>query len=379
MNQVRQPQTRRDTHPWAGCLIALLVSVGLLTACGSKPAATPPPTPTPPLAETLTLYNWAEYMPQSVLDAFEQEYGVKIDYQTYHTQEEAAANLRAGKVYDVVVMPPELFAKLIEDGVLARIDHRNVPNFKNISANFRDLVFDPGNQYSIPFHWGTTGLLVRTDLITAPVKHWADLWRPEFAGKVALWPIPRELIPIALKSLGYSLNSTNLAELEQALAKLIDLKQHALLIDPSDSSSVPVLADGRAVIAHGWAYDAQLALDENLPIEYVLPEEGTYLWSDSFVVPANSPHKATAEAFINFILRPEISARIVEESAYAMPNDAAERLIKPDILNNPLIYPPNTAMQHAEICIPLDAASQNLYDDLWARFLAAGKQGTGHQ
>jgi spermidine/putrescine transport system substrate-binding protein len=347
----------------------LLVLMGLLSACAAAtPAGTPMP---PPLADTLILYNWADYLPQSVIDTFVAEYGVKIDYQIYDTQEEAADNIRSGKVYDVVVMPPELIAGLIKDGSLAKIDYRNAPNIKNISANFRDLVFDPGNQYSIPFHWGSTGLLVRTDLVKEPVEHWADLWRPEFAGKVALWPIPRELIPIALKSLGYSMNSTNRAELEQALAKLIDLKQHAILVSLDDPSIVPALTDGRAVIAHGWAYDAQLAIEEHLPIEYILPEEGTYLWSDSFVIPANSPHRYTAEVFINFLLRPEISARIVEESSYAIPNDAAEPLIKPDILNNPLIYPPNAIMQHAEIVMPLDVDAQNLYDDLWARFLAA--------
>ena len=188
--------------------LILLSLIGLLSACRSSatlPVSTPIP---PPLAKELVLYNWVDYLPQSVLDAFTAEYGVNIDYQVYDTQEEAADNIRAGKVYDVVVMPPELIPGLVKDGALAKIDRRHVPNFKNISANFRDLVFDPGNQYSIPFHWGSAGLLVRTDLVSEPVKHWADLWRPEFAGKVALWPIPRDLIPIALKSLGYKVNST---------------------------------------------------------------------------------------------------------------------------------------------------------------------------
>lgn len=350
----------------------VLCLAGLLAGCAGTPVK-PLATPTPTLAKELVLYNWAEYMPESVVTEFEQTYGVKLTYLAYDTQEEAAANLRAGQVYDVVTLPPELIAGLIADNLLAKIDYRNVPNFKNVSANFRDLIFDPGNRYSIPFHWGSAGLLVRTDLVKEPVKHWADLWRPEFAGKAALWPIPRDLFPIALKSLGYGVNSTDPAELEQALAKLIELKQRAILFDPGEPTIVPALMDGGAVIAHGWAYDAQVAQDEHLPIAYVLPDEGTYLWSDSFVIPANSPNRYTAEVFINFLLRPEISARIIEESSYAVPNDAAEPLIDPAVLTNPLIYPPNAVMRGAEIVMPVDKAGQNLYDELWARFLAAGQ------
>jgi spermidine/putrescine transport system substrate-binding protein len=351
-------------------LLIMLVLIALLAACnaGNAPAV---PTPTPQLANTLTLYNWAEYMPQSVLEAFTAEYGVKVKYEVYDTQEEAAENISAGKVYDVVVMPPELIPGLIQEGLLAKINHRNVPNFKNISANFRDLLFDHGNKYSIPFHWGTSGLLVRTDLVKEPVTRWADLWRPEFAGKVALWPIPRDLFPIALKVLGYSVNTANRSEIDEALAQLIDLKQRAILIDPGDATITPALTDGRAVIAHGWAYDAWVARESGLPIEYILPAEGTYLWGDNFVIPANSPNQYTAELFLNFLLRPEISAQIINESSYAMPNEPAERFVDPDVLSDPLVYPPTSALQNAEVVMPLNAEGQNLYEDAWARFVAA--------
>lgn len=350
-----------------GCL-----ALGLLSACGdSEPPAKSAP---PPLAKELTLYNWVEYMPQSVLDAFEQEYGIKVNYVVYESQEKAVEELRAGKVCDVVVMAPEQIPRLIREGGLAAIDFRNIPNFKYVSANFRDLTFDPGNRYSIPFHWGATGLLVRTDLVKRPITRWSDLWDPSFAGKIALWPIPRSVIPIALKSQGYSINTTNPAELEATLQRLLKLKPNAFFVGNENPSIVPTLVEGRAVIAYGWAYDALTAKKQGLTtIQYVLPKEGTILWEDNFVIPANSPRRREAELFLNFVLRPEIVGQIVNESYYAMPHDAARPFIQPEILKNPLIYPPNEQLQEAELTLPLSAEGDALYDALWERFVANGK------
>ncbi len=341
-----------------------------LTGCGAANLSTPT---APSLAQSITFYNWIEYMPQSVLDAFTAEYGVNVNYVFYESQDEAAQNVRAGLEYDVVVLPPEVIPQLIRMGRLAEIDYRNVPNFRNISANFRDLAYDPGNRYSIIFHWGTTGLLVRTDLVEEPVSHWAALWDSRFTGKVAVWPISRALIPIALKSLGYDANSTDAGELEAALQRLLDLKPTAIWWSNENASIVPALVSGEAVIAYGWAYDALVAREASMPISYILPEEGTFLWSDNFVIPASSQHKYTAELFLNFLLRPEISAQIVNESYYPMANEAAEPLIDPDILNDPVIYPPNRQLQNAEIIVPLGEDGENLFATIWNRLMEAGQ------
>lgn len=349
-------------------IIAILASFTVLAGCTIS--ASPGPTPIP-LASELTYYAWVEYMPQSVLEAFTAKYGVSINYETYESEEKAVENILSGKVYDIVVLPPELIPQLIAAGQLAKIDYQNVPNFKYISANFRDLMFDPGNRYSIPFHWGTTGLLVRTDLVQEPVTRWTDLWDERFAHKVALWPIPQSVVPIALKSLGYPVNSEDPQQLEEALEQLLKLKQNSLFWSNSNETIVPVLASGQAVIAYGWAYDAFVARQENLPISYILPEEGAILWGDNFVIPSNSPNKYTAELFLNFILEPEISGQIVNESYYAMAHDGANNYIKPEILNDPAVYPPNEMLQTAEVIMPLSPRGQNLYSDIWERLMAA--------
>lgn len=348
------------------------VLMSLLTACDN--ASPPPPAASAPAARELVLYNWVEYMPQSVMDAFEKEYGIKVSYVAYDSHDEAAESIRAGKVYDLVVMAPEQIPSLIKEGRLATIDNRNVPNFRYVSANFRDLTFDPGNRYSVPFHFGTTGLLVRTDLVDRPVTRWRDLWDPRFAGKVALWPISGAVIPIALKSLGHSVNTTDPAKLEAALQELLKLKPNVFFVSNQAATIVPVLDDGQAVIAYGWAYDALTAQNEGKTnIQYVMPEEGTILWSDSFVIPANSPHRREAELFLDFVLRPEVAGQIVNESYYAMPHDGARPFIRPEILGDPLVYPPNEQLREAELTLPLGPQGDELLKTIWQRFLADGK------
>jgi spermidine/putrescine transport system substrate-binding protein len=342
----------------------------LLTACdGSSPSAPAPP----PLVRELTFYDWAGDMPQSVLDAFTREYGVKVNYPTYESVEEAVANLRAGRVYDVVVIESRAVPMLAKEGLLAEIHHHHLPNLKNLTANFRDLIYDPGNRYCVPFNWGTTGLVVRSDLVAGPVTRWADLWDPRYAGRVALWMGQRrEVIALTLKSLGYSANSENPAELEAALQRLNELKPHVLRLEDFDpTTSAEAMSSGKVALAMGYAADALAGREKNEAIHYVLPAEGTLLWGDNFVIPANNSHQYTAEVFINFLLRGDINAQIANANRYATPNEAARPFIAPAILNDPVISPPNQALQKAEIILPLSPAGEKLYAEIWARFMAS--------
>ena len=362
---------KKKHYPLFMCSIMFIIVASMLSACSGQ-AELPTVTPTVSLSEELTLYNWVEYMPHSVMDKFKQEYGITINYVAYESQEEAADNIRAGKEYDIVVLPPELIPGLIEGGNLSKIDFRNVLNFKNVSPNFRDLAFDSGNQYSIPFHWGTTGLLYRTDLVKKPITSWADLWDPEFEGKVAIWPIAREVIPITLKTLGYPANSEHPAQLKEAGERMAELRKNSFIISNENASIVPVLASGEAVIGYGWAYDALTT--EGAPIEYVIPKEGSILWSDHFVIPSSSKHKRTAELFLDFLLRPEIGGMIVNESYYPLANDAAIGFVDSEILNNPIIYPPNEVIQRSEITLSLTPEGLKLYDEIWRNFLNYGPE-----
>jgi spermidine/putrescine transport system substrate-binding protein len=238
-----------------------------------------------------------------------------------------------------------------------------------VSANFRDLAFDPGNQYSIPFHWGTIGILVRTDLVQRPITSWDDLWDPAFAGKVGIWPIARDMIPITLKTLGYSANSENPAELENVRKKLMELKPNAVMISNMESTAVPLLESGKVEIAYGWAYDAIVAQELSAPIQYIFPQEGTILWTDHFFIPANANNPRGAELFINFILQPEIAAQIINESYYPMAVDGTEPFVLPEILQNPVIFPDKAQLQNAEITLPIHPERKWIYDDIWADFM----------
>lgn len=351
----------------------LSVAVGLLLmACNA--ASPPPATPTPPqLADELIFYDWDGDMPQSVLDAFTEKFGVKVNYPVYESQEEAIEHIRAGQEYDVVVIESRFVGLLARDNLLAEINYQHVPNFKNISPNFRDLAYDPGNKYSIPYNWGFTHLIVRSDLLEEPVTRWADLWDPRYAGRVAIWEgQPRETIAFTLKSLGYPVNSENPAELEAALNQLVALKPSMRFLEDYDLvDSGAAMASGDIAISVGYAGDVLAGRELNPNITYVLPKEGALLWSDNFVIPANSPHKYTAEVFLNFLHSPDINAQIANENLYATPNEAAWPLIDPELRNNPLVFPPNKDMARAEIILPLSPEGQELYNQIWQKFLNA--------
>lgn len=367
--------SKASVRPYLFNVLAILLGFGLLIGCGSQ-TASPPPTPkATALAGELVFYDWADDVPQSILDAFTQEYGVKVEYLVYESQEEAIENLRSGQRYDVVVMESRFIPTLGRAGLLAELDHHNLLNLKNISANFRDLIYDPGNRYSVPFNWGTTGLVVRSDLAAEPVTRWADLWDPRYAGRIGIWVGQRrEVVALTLKSLGYSANSERPAELEAALKRLLELKPRLIVLEDFDlASSVGVMTSGKVVIAMGYAKDVLWGREMNQSIAYVLPEEGALLWGDNFVIPANSPRKHVAELFLNFLLRPEIGAQIANENLYATPNEAAWPFIKPEILGDPVINPPADALKDAEIIMPLSPQGQKLYDDLWSRFMAEGQ------
>ncbi len=348
------------------CLLACLIVVFLNSGCALPPTQTP-------LADEIILYNWEGDIPQSVLDAFTKETSIKVKYEAYESQEEAIENIRAGQVYDVVIMESRFIPLLVNNGLLAEFNYENIPNFKNISPNFRDLIYDLGNRYSIPYSWGTTGLVVRTDLIRSPVTRWADLWDVKYAGKVAIWVgQPRETLALTLKSLGYSANSEKPVELEAALAKLIALKPNLQFVeDFSTESTAPALASGKVAITMGYSGDFLASKDEGLQVEYVMPEDGGLLWGDTFIIPANSLNQDTAELFVNFLLRPEVSAEIVNQKYYASANESARPLIDLQILNNSSIYPQEEVLRNSEIILPLSAEGQKLYDHIWQQFLDA--------
>ena len=206
-----------------------------------------------------------------------------------------------------------------------------------------------------------------------PVTRWADLWDPRYTGRVALRDQPREILALSLLALGYSLNSENPQELDRALDRLLELKQSIVLVGAETDSAVPKLLSGEVAILHGWESDYKTAHETNPAVSYVSPQEGTALWGDNFVINAKSLRQRTAEVFLNFLLRPDIGAEIVNETGNANANDAPRPFVKPEIRDDPVIFPPADRLRRAYFYTPLSPDGESLYRRVWERFLAGGR------
>ena len=357
---------------WAGSRHTLcIVIVGwLLTACQS--VGTPPALdlPVQPLTDELVFYSWQEDATSVVFDAFTAESGIKVRHRSYESLDEAEAAIQRGEDVDVVVLESARLPRLIADGQLADLNFSHLPNFKYVSANFRDLTYDPGNRHSVPNSWGTTGIVVRLDRVTAPLTRWSDLWRPEYAGRVVFWTTqPRDMLGLALHALGYSANSENPAEIDAATAQLLELVPNAIWLEDADTSA-PWLLDGDAVAAMGWAYDYWTVQETGVPAAYILPADGAMLWNDNFVISAHSPNKAAAERFINFLLRPEIAAQVIEANYYPMAHETARSFVDPEMQADPVMYPDSSDLRNAELQVPLSPDGQRLQDAAWQFILS---------
>ena len=355
------------------CVVAIM---WLFTACSGPPAdpatgagAQAPAATAPAESPNVILFSWGEYMPEAVLAQFEAETGIGVDYVTYDSQEEAVAAIRSGTFdFDIAVIAYDWAPALRDEGLLAKLDHARLPNFKYVSPQFRNLYFDPDNDYTVPYLWGTTGLLVRTDLLKRPVTQWADLWDIAADNKILARPIPSELFGAALLAQGDSLNSEDPAELTAALDHLQEI-QPSLVFAPveTDDALGPLLA-GETALMIGWSGDAVTARDANPAIAYVLPAEGAPAWVDSFVVSAHRERQAEALALIDFVLRPGISTAISETYYYPSANDAASQVVDETLRADQLLFPTDEQKARLQFYVPHGAEIEQMYEDLWQQF-----------
>lgn len=351
--------------------LAISLTLLALAACQAPTAVPPTPTPTPaPLAQELILHNWEDDLPQSVIEAFTAEYGVQVKYVMYEAQEDAAANLRAGERYDVVVLGNEFVPLMAQEGLLAPLDHTQLPNFKNISPNFLNLAYDPNNEYSVPYNWGTTGILVPADWSGPTINRWADLFEANYEGPLGMWGTMRFVFSFALKATGRSANAETASDIEAALALLLTLQDRGIVNVGGSAPMVQAFVEEHINLGFGFGPDAITSRDTPRPLNYVLPREGSILWGDNFTIPANAPNPATALVFLDFLMRPEIAAQITNNNHYATPNTAALPFIEPALRDDPVIFPPEADIQNAEIMLPLSPEGQARLEAAWATFLA---------
>ncbi|EJO5347433.1 extracellular solute-binding protein [Clostridium botulinum] len=315
--------------------------------------------------QVLNIFNWSEFLPQSVIEQFEKEYNVKVNYSTFSSNEEMLAKLMGGNIpYDLVVTSDYAIEIMTKQKLVQPIDKKDVPNLANIDKNVLNLPFDPKNTYSLPYMWGGNYIVIDKTKINKKITSFDDLWDSEFKNSMVILDDPRVMIGLALQKNGYSINTKNPKELEKAKEDLIKLMPNVKAFD--SESPKTLLINGEASIGYVWGTEAYLAKLENPNLEVVLTKEGVIPQYDNFVIPRKAKNKKLAEEFINFIYKPEISAQVSEEFPYANPNKAAYHLMDKDKLNDIAVYPPRKAVEGNELIKDVGETTK-LYDDIWTK------------
>jgi spermidine/putrescine transport system substrate-binding protein len=314
-------------------------------------------------AKELNLFGWSEYVPQAVLDKFTAETGIKVNYETYASNEEMLSKLLGGAAqYDLIQPTDYVIEALRAKEKLEAIDFKNVPNFKNIAKEYTHLPHDPEQKYSVPYMAGTVGIVVNTEKIKEPITGLDDVFSGKYTGRIVTLNDNRELLTWALRVLGEDINKITPSTIAKARPVLAKWLPQIKLYD-SDSPKTALL-NGDVDVGVVWSGEAAILYRENKKFAYVLPKEGAHLWIDSLAIPKGAPHKESAELFINFILRPEISALISEAFPYTNPNSEARKLLTPEQLANPASYPSATKLETFRDIGKTAAAVDKLITDL---------------
>jgi spermidine/putrescine-binding protein len=341
------------------------------------PTEPPAPPPTEELADTLYVFNWADYIDESLVTDYEEEFGVTVVYDTFDSNEDLLAKLQAGATgYNVIFPSDYMVAQMIELGMLAALDFDNIPNFANLYDENIDPAYDPGNVYSVPYYWGTTGIGYHADFVDPPPDSWEWLFDPDTAcqyadGGINMLDDQREVIGAALRYLGYSINETDEARLMEARDLLLAAKPCYKTFDSSgyiDNLMIP----GEIVLAHAWNGDVFVAAEENEGWTYVMPKEGGVIWQDNMCVTATTTgiEKRTAEHFINYLLDAEVAGQNTNYIWYASPNEAAEPYIDSEIVEDPSIYPDEETRANLEWLEPFTTEELAVWDRVWTEFKA---------
>lgn len=343
----------------AAGVIAAAITLSF-TGCGPKESASGK-------NGQVIVYNWGEYLDPEVLEIFEDETGIKVIYDEYETNEIMYPKVEAGAVaYDVVCPSDYMIQKMIDNDLLAEINFDNIPNIKNIGKTYMEQSreFDPENKYSVPYCFGTVGILYNKTMVDEPVDSWSILWNEKYKDNILMQDSVRDAFAAALKYKGYSLNSTTESELQEAKNLLIEQKPlvQAYVIDQvrdkmiGDEAALGVIYSGEAIYTQR----------ENSNLEYVIPKEGSNVWIDSWVIPKNAPNMENAEKFINFLCREDIALMNFEYITYSTPNEAARAMIEDEeIRTSKIAFPEPEALVNCETYQYLGEDMDALYNGLW--------------
>lgn len=332
-------------------------------ACQPAPDDGPKPAPNAGAAPTLHYFTWSDYVGPELLAEFERATGAKVVVDTFASNEELLAKLQSGAVgYDVAVPSDFMVTVMARQGLLIELDLEKIPNVRLLADRLQHLPFDPEHRYSIPYLWGTVGIGYDSAVIPTPPESWGVLWDPRYKGRISMLNDQREVFGVALRSLGHSLNARDPAVIEEAKAKLVT--QKPLVKTYASENYDQLLASGEVVLAHGWGGQVARAMTERPSIKYVIPREGATIWSDCLVVLKTSRHKDLAMRFINFLLDRNIAARTTDRLLFASSNREAKALVRPQVRDNPAVYPPDSVFDRLEWMEDVGEAIR-LYDRAW--------------
>jgi spermidine/putrescine-binding protein len=369
---------------WKLLAVFVLASM-LLTACGGGAASSSgsgekvtasgfvcpePENKTEVTSKELNLFVWTEYIPTEWKECFTMVYGVQINHDEYSANEEMYAKLSAGgSNYDLVQPTDYIVSLMIRNGMLQKLDKSKLAILGNLDSNYMNQPFDPGNEYTIPYEGGLDAIIYNADTVTNPPKSYADLWNPDYAGRMVLLDDSRVVIGMTLLTLGYDVNTTDPAQLEEAKTKLAELIPGVKLFD-SDSPKTALIA-GDVDLGIVWTGEAYTANQENPAFTFVYPTEGAVVWQDNWAIPASAPHLDAAYAWINYTMQGNMFYLMLRDFPYLNPDTAALEFAKanhPELydpfINSPITNPPLDALQKAHRIDDVGDATP-LYDQIW--------------
>lgn len=319
----------------------------------------------------ITVYNWGQYISDGVNDsldviaAFEEATGIKVNYMTFDSNESMYTKLKTGGAsYDVIIPSDYMVAKLIEEDMLEPLDFSNIPNYANIDEAFRNQAYDPENVYSVPYTWSTVGLIYNSKYISAEeAESWSCLWNSKYAGKILMFDNPRDAFAIAESMLGYSLSTEDATELKNCADLLAQQKPvlQAYVMDQIFDK----MERGEAWAAPYYAGDYLTMVEENPDLGFSHPKEGYNIFIDAMCIPKGCSNKAGAEAFINFLCDPEISAANLDYIGYSTPISAAKEYLGEDVTSSPVAYPNDETLARSESFAALSIEATQTMNDLW--------------
>lgn len=331
----------------------------------------------------LKVYNWGEYISNGdddsldVIAEFEaRNPGIKVEYTTYATNEEMYAKIVSGSAnYDVLIPSDYMIGKMIEEDMLAKLDYKNIPNYSQIDNEFKNLAFDPNNEYSVPYTWGTVGIIYNTTKVNDPVDSWDILWDEKYMDQILMFNNPRDSYGIAEKKLGFSQNTTERTELDQCTELLKEQKKvvQAYVMD----EIFPKMTNGEAALAPYYAGDAITMINDNPDLAFAVPNEGTNTFVDSMVIPKTSAQKELAEKFINFMLEQDIAKANIEFIGYSTPMSSVRETLDEELKNSPISYPSTEILAKCDTFTNLDPETTTYMQDGWTDVLSHGDSNVG--